>query len=55
MSETKQYCVKVKVWVWADNAKHAEDIVIDQMEYLLGVDAPVNGFEVGEAHEDKEP
>lgn len=53
--ETKQYCVTVKVWVWAENANRAEDIVFDEMEYLVGADTPVSGFEVGQAAEDKEP
>lgn len=53
--ETKQYCVTVKVWVWAENANRAEDIVFDEMEYLVGADTPVRGFEVGQATEDKEP
>lgn len=52
--ETRQYCVPVKVWVWAENPERAEEIVFDQMEYLLGADAPVNGFEVSQANEDKE-
>lgn len=53
--ETKQYCVTVKVWVWAEDANRAEDIVFDEMEYLVGADTPVRGFEVGQAAEDKEP
>lgn len=52
--ETKQYCVAVKVWVWAENAEHAEDIVEGEMGFLIGVDNPVAGYEIGEAKEDQE-
>lgn len=52
--ETKQYCVTVKVWVWAEDAKHAEDLVFNEMDYLIGVDNSLNGFEMGEVQEDKE-
>ena len=52
--ETKQYCVTVKVWVWAENAEHAEDIVEGEMDFLVGVDNPVAGYMIGEAKEDQE-
>jgi hypothetical protein len=52
--EPRQYCVTVKVWVWALEPQHAEDIVSDEMKFLTGVDNPIAGFEVGQAEEDKE-
>lgn len=52
--ETKQYCVAVKVWVRAESAEHAEDIVFDELDYMIGTDKPINGCEVGEAKEDEE-
>lgn len=53
--ETKQYCVTVKVWVWAEDAKHAMQIAADDMNYLCGLDTPIAGFDVVEVNEDKEP
>lgn len=52
--ETKQYCVAVKVWVWAEDANHAKQIAIDDMNYLCGLDTPIAGFDIGEAKEDQE-
>ena len=52
--ETKQYCVAVEVWVFADNADHAEDIVREEMDWLISVENPICGarVKVGET-EDK--
>lgn len=52
--ETRQYCALVKVWVWAENAKHAEKVAIDDMNYLCGLDTPIAGFAVVEVNEDGE-
>lgn len=56
MSEvkTKQYCVPVKVWVLAENAKHAEKVAVNSMNYLCGSDAPIAGFDIGEVKEGQE-
>ena len=51
--ETKQYCVTVKVWVRADDAKRAERITVNNMNYLCGLDA-LAGFDVGEVKESEE-
>ena len=53
-NETRQYCVTVKVWVWAEDTDHAKQIAVDDMNYLCGLDTPIAGFEVGQAEEDKE-
>ena len=53
-NETRQYCVTVKVWVWAFDTQHAEDLVADEMKFLVGVDNPLAGFDVVTAEEDKE-
>lgn len=52
--ETRQYCVAVKVWVWAEDAKRAQKIAVMSMNYLCGTDAPIAGFDVGEAKENEE-
>jgi hypothetical protein len=52
--ETKQYCVTVKVWVWAEDAKRAEKVAVNSMNYLCGSDAPIAGFDVVEVNEDRE-
>ena len=52
--ETKQYCVTVKVWVWAENQTDAKELVIDDMNYLCGLDTPIAGFDVGNVSEDTE-
>lgn len=52
--ETKQYCVTVNVWVWADDEAHAEKVTEEEMNFLTGVDNPVAGFCVIKAVEDKE-
>jgi|APGre2960657373_1045057.scaffolds.fasta_scaffold185762_3 hypothetical protein len=52
--ETKQYCVTVKVWVWAENLTDAEKVVIDDMNYLCGLDTPIAGFGVDNVSEDTE-
>lgn len=52
--ETKQYCVTVKVWVWAEDAKLAEKVAVNSMNYLCGSDAPIAGFDVETVKEDKE-
>lgn len=52
--ETKQYCVTVKVWVWAEDAKLAEKVAVNSMNYLCGSDAPIAGFDVETVREDKE-
>jgi len=52
--ETRQYCALVKVWVWAEDAKHAEKIAEEEMNFLMGVDNPVAGFAVVEVNEDGE-
>ena len=61
--ETRQYCALVKVWVWAEDAKLAERVAVNSMNYLCGVDslnatrrsdAPVAGFAVVEINEDGE-
>jgi len=44
MNETKQYCVTVKVYVWALDASHAADSVIDDLTYLTKCDGGVVGF-----------
>lgn len=53
--EPKQLCVTVKVWVWALDEAHAKQIVVEDMNYLCGLDTPIAGFDVGEAVEDQEP
>ena len=53
-NETRQYCVTVKVWVWAEDADHAKQIATDDMNYLCGLDTPIAGFDVGAVTEDKE-
>jgi hypothetical protein len=52
--ETRQYCVAVKVWVWAENQTDAKELVIDDMNYLCGLDTPIAGFDVGNVSEDTE-
>ena len=52
--ETKQYCVVLKVWTWAENAKHAEDVAQEEMTYLAKCDNPIAGFAVVESYEDGE-
>lgn len=52
--ETKQYCALVKVWVWAEDAKHAEKVAEEEMHYLSKLDSPVAGFAVVEVNEDGE-
>lgn len=52
--ETKQYCVTVKVWVWAEDAIDAEELVKDDLKYLCGLDTPVAGFSVKKTEEDLE-
>ena len=52
--EPRQYCVTVKVWVWALDADHAKQIATDDMNYLCGLDTPIAGFDVVTAEEDKE-
>lgn len=52
--ETRQYCALVKVWVWAEDAKHAEKVAVNCMNYLCGSDAPIAGFAVVEVNEDGE-
>jgi hypothetical protein len=54
MDETRQYCALVKVWVWAEDAKHAEQIAEEEMNFLTRVDNPVAGFAVVEVNEDGE-
>ena len=54
-NETRQYCVTVKVWVWAEDADHAKQIAVDDMNYLCGLDTPSAGVDVVTAEEDKEP
>lgn len=53
-TETKQYCVTVKVWVWAEDEDHAKQIAVDDMNYLCGLDTPIAGFDVETAEENKE-
>ena len=48
--ETKQYCVTVKVWVWAEDANRAEDIAKTEINFY-----PAAGYAVVEVNEDKEP
>lgn len=52
--ETRQYCALVKVWVWAEDAKHAEKVAEEEMHYLSKLDSPVAGFSVVEVNEDGE-
>jgi len=52
--ETKQYCVTVNVWVWADDVTHAEKTVEEELDFLHRLDNPVSGFAVIEANEDQE-
>ena len=52
--ETRQYCALVKMWVWAEDTKHAEKIAEEEMNFLTGVDNPVVGFAVVEVNEDGE-
>ena len=52
--ETRQYCALIKVWVWAEDAKHAEEIADGEMKFLVGVDNPVAGYAVVEVNEDGE-
>ena len=52
--ETRQYCALVKVWVWAEDAKRAEKVAVNCMNYLCGSDAPIAGFAVVEINEDGE-
>jgi len=50
--ETRQYCVTVKVWVWAENAEHAYNIARYVMRCHL--DQDVAGYEIGNVSEDTE-
>jgi len=52
--ETKQYCALIKMWVWAEDAKHAEKVADEEMKFLVGVDNPVAGYAVVEVNEDGE-
>ena len=52
--ETKQYCVTVNLWVWADDEAHAEKTVEGELDFLHRLDNPVSGFCVIKAVEDKE-
>jgi hypothetical protein len=58
MNETKQFCVTVKVYTWAESAHIARDQVIAELEYLCSVnDSPITGFvhpSVDDVEEDKE-
>ena len=53
-AETKQFCVMVKVWVWAENETDAKELVSDDMSFLCTADTPVAGFDVVSVAEDKE-
>ena len=50
--ETRQYCVAVKVWVWASDKDHALDITRYVMRCHL--DQDVAGYEIGNIKEDQE-
>lgn len=50
--EAKQYCVAVKVWVWAFDEEHANNIARYVMRCHL--DQDVAGYEIGDIEEDKE-
>ena len=49
MDEAKKYCVLVKVWVWADDVKHAENIAETEINFY-----PAAGYAVVEVKEDEE-
>lgn len=51
--EMKQYCVAVNVRVWAEDAEHAMESVVGDMNYLCGLDTPIAGFDVLFADEQK--
>lgn len=44
--KARQYCVAVEVWVVADNADHAEDIVREEIDWLISIDNPICGLRV---------
>ncbi len=56
--ETKQYCVTVKVYTWAEDAHIARDQVMAELSYLCSVDSTITGYihpSLNDVEEDKEP
>lgn len=44
MTDPKQYCVTVKVYVWADTPEEATDMVYSDLEYVTECDGGISGF-----------
>jgi len=44
MNETKQYCVTIKLYTWADNEETAIDQVISELDYICEGDNNLAGF-----------
>ena len=58
VTEQNQYCVSVKVYVWADNKADAADKVYSDLVYLTECDGGISGFEhptENDAEEDNLP
>lgn len=56
-TETKQYCVTVKVYTWAEDSHVARDQVLAELGYLCSVDSMITGFihpSLKDVEEDKE-
>lgn len=55
--ETKQYCVTVKLYTWAEDKQEAVDNVIADLDYICKSDSYTTGFihpELFNVEEDKE-
>lgn len=58
VSKTKQYCVTVKIYTWADNQETAIDQVISELDYICEGDNNLAGFSypnLADVVEDEEP
>ena len=44
-TNTKQYCVTVKVYVWADDKADAVSKVYSDLKYITECDGGISGFE----------
>ena len=44
MDETKQYCVTVEIYTWAESPEAARDQVISELRDLMRQDTTLSGF-----------
>lgn len=54
MDEFQQYCVTVKVWVFAEDADDAKQIMVHNMGYANSHGHSIVGFDVVTAEKDEE-